>query len=50
MGMNIKAMEFDDNGKMVKAKGICTKSNIFFSMITDKVIYWAELELDYAGG
>lgn len=24
--------------------------NYKFSVITDKIIYWAELEIDYAGG
>jgi hypothetical protein len=50
MGLNIKAIEFDDNGNLVRAKGTFTKSKLWFSKITDKVMYWAELEIDYCGG
>jgi hypothetical protein len=53
--MNIKEIEFNNEGKIVSLKGTVEgkkiKANrLMFSKITNKIIYWAELELDYAGG
>jgi len=50
MGLKISAIEFNDKGELIFAKGSFVKSKLFFSKITDKIIYWAELEIDYAGG
>jgi len=47
--MKVTAISFDEDGKIVNLKGTFEKSK-FFSIITDKIIYWAELEIDYAGG
>lgn len=47
--MRITAIGFDDNGMIVNLKGTFEKSKVF-SIITDKIIYWAELEIDYCGG
>ena len=47
--MRITAIEFNDKGELVFAKGRFEKSK-HFSIITDKIIYWADLELDYMGG
>ena len=46
--MRITAIEFNDKGELF-VKGRFEKSK-HFSIITDKIIYWAELEIDYCGG
>lgn len=54
--MQVKEIEFNNEGEIVSMKGIVKgkkiKANprIVFSKITNKVIHWAELELEYAGG
>lgn len=57
--LGITTIECADDGSVVavkgKLKGKKIKShkmflNHKFSIITDKTIHWAELELDYAGG
>jgi hypothetical protein len=47
--MEIKEIEFNSDGKCVGLKGSFKKSK-YFSIVTDKIIYWAEFELDYCGG
>ena len=52
MVMEIREIELDFKDGVVgfkSAKGIFKKSK-HFSMTTDKIIHWAELELDYMGG
>jgi hypothetical protein len=54
--MQIKEIEFNDDGKLVHAKGTFTKgkkirvsNRIIFSKITNKIIHRADLNLDYCG-
>lgn len=47
--MEVTGLEFNDNGKLVFAKGRFKRSKIF-SITTDIILYWADLELDYMGG
>lgn len=56
--LGVKYIETDTNGDVVSIGGVLRKghkinesfSRHHFSFITDKVIYWADLELDYCGG
>lgn len=48
---DVVALKGSLHGKKMRAKNIHhTIMSHKFSFITDKVIHWAELELDYAGG
>lgn len=57
--LGINTIECNTIGDVVALKGYMRKKkaknlhqlfiNHKFSIITDKIIYWAELELDYAG-
>jgi hypothetical protein len=47
--MNIKEIRFNDAGQVVALNGTFKRSK-HFSLITDKVIYWAELGIEYKGG
>lgn len=55
-GLNITEIELDNNGNPMRLKGTYTKpkrkttTNERFSPKTNKVIIWAELELEYMGG
>ena len=46
--LNVKSLVFDNDGRLVGVSG--TFSRTVFSVITDKVIFWAEFGLEYAGG
>lgn len=58
--MNVKEIELikvgdeitwrSAKGTFIKGKKIRVNPRIVFSKITNKIIYWAELELDYCGG
>ena len=47
--LNIKEIELNDKGQIVALKGDIKPSKVF-CVVTDKVIWWADYELDYAGG
>jgi hypothetical protein len=51
--MRISELEIGNiNGVVgvVSMKGTFSKPKRFFSVVTDKIIDWADLELDYCGG
>jgi hypothetical protein len=47
--MKITELELNTDGKIIALKGTFKRSRVF-SVITDRVIYWAEFGLDYVGG
>ena len=56
-GLVITGIELNDKGETVMMKGTYSKvkkevvpNNKIFSEETNKIITWAELELDYIGG
>lgn len=48
--MKITAIELNDAGKCVSMKGYMVNNRQYFNILTNKIIYWVELEIDYAGG
>jgi hypothetical protein len=49
--LGINYIETDIKSNVVATKGkFPPKRKIIFSKITNKIIHWAELELDYMGG
>lgn len=49
--LGIDYIETDNTSNVIAMRGkIKPKSKIIFSAITDKNIYWAELQLEYIGG
>jgi hypothetical protein len=46
--MSIEEIEFNNEGMVVAMKGTFKRSKVF-SYTTDKILFWAEYDIDYVG-